>query len=391
MSTGSPDTVGTPPGLAASTEVPEPAATRNTGSMDALGHFVDGTVPGGYVTQTAARLSGQPQGVAGVGGGLLQSSAPAYTPLACGTDEALRKTANELLTELVLAEQKRGTTYTWHEGFWQRVQALDAAGQLPGNLRTLLCSHGYMPLGTSTPPGPTLTAELAQIVSGGMGSSQGASGAGLAAAASMVDPSLTRIDCRLRPGLRRAAPEIYVNVRSQGAVSCRDWLLVNAPDGRKDHRWQDLWNCAITVDYAVSKFTTQAELMGFLATDDTCEVMLRRLGSYMYERRTRAAAGAAHMLAQAAPGANVDVSPDWLVSDATQHSRTEHLRNERVRTAGGQAERGGGGGGRGNGRGGRSSNPAEASANAPDEGGGGGAPRGRGRGGGGRRGRGRGQ
>ena len=60
---------------------------------------------------------------------------------------------------------------------------------------------------------------------------------------------------------------------------------------------------------------------------------LRRLASYVYGTRTGDWGGANYMLAVKPPGADVDIAPDWLTSDATTWSKSEHQRNERVKVA----------------------------------------------------------
>jgi hypothetical protein len=75
---------------------------------------------------------------------------------------------------------------------------------------------------------------------------------------------------------------------------------------------------------------------------------LRRLASFVYERRTRDKTGAAHMLAITPPGLETDVAPTWLVSTATAHSKNEHMRDERVKVS--EKKSGHDGGGKGDGK-----------------------------------------
>jgi len=91
--------------------------------------------------------------------------------------------------------------------------------------------------------------------------------------------------------------------------------------------------------------TTNAERLALLATSDLLEIGMRRLASYVFEKRTGDARGASHMLALAAPGSATDIAPTWLVSEATLHSKSEHQRDERVYSA----QRRGQGRGRGQG------------------------------------------
>eukprot|EP00974_Lingulodinium_polyedra_P071897 6957717-Lingulodinium_polyedra.AAC.1 len=104
---------------------------------------------------------------------------------------------------------------------------------------------------------------------------------------------------------------------------------MNHPEAKGDRRWLDLWNAAVTVDLALRDCRNQEEVIMLLGRDDGCELHLRRLAAYVYEKRTGDRRGAEHMLAQAAPGAGTDIGPTWLVSEATLHSKTEHSRDER--------------------------------------------------------------
>ena len=100
--------------------------------------------------------------------------------------------------------------------------------------------------------------------------------------------------------------------------------------------WVDIWNAATLADQRVAtvKHLGPQAILQLLQSCDTCEISLRRLASYMYFNRTHDAVGAQHMLAVHAPGTLVDLAPTWMVSDATAHSRTEHSRNEVVRSEG---------------------------------------------------------
>jgi hypothetical protein len=124
------------------------------------------------------------------------------------------------------------------------------------------------------------------------------------------------------------------------------------------------------------------------------EMLLRRIGSFVYEKRTRDRVGAINMLAMAAPGTGADIAPAWLVGESTAYSREEFSRGLRSHSGRGSGAPDDGGRGRGKGRG-----RSQDGANTAD---GGAAPKpdgdapGRGRGGKGRdgpvgRGRGRGR
>jgi hypothetical protein len=146
---------------------------------------------------------------------------------------------------------------------------------------------------------------------------------------------------------QRAGPEIYRSMRSSGAASTRDWLQANYSGLKGAGVWTDLWTAATSVDYKLSTAATQSDLLTILSTDDGVEMHLRRLASFVYERRTRDKTGAAHMLAITPPGLETDVAPTWLVSTATAHSKNEHMRDERVKVSEKKSSYDGGGKGDG--------------------------------------------
>ena len=100
-------------------------------------------------------------------------------------------------------------------------------------------------------------------------------------------------------------------------------------------QWIDLWNTATTCDYIIGQASAggEAQLIAVLSTNDTLEVGLRRLASYVYFVRTRDRAGANHMLAVQPPGSSTDFAPTWLVDNVTTHSKSEFQRDQRVTTS----------------------------------------------------------
>ena len=98
----------------------------------------------------------------------------------------------------------------------------------------------------------------------------------------------------------------------------------------------EVWDRASQIDFLVSKHTTDESLLAFLASDDTCEVTLRRLSSLKYKMRTGDKTGAAAMLSIKAPGSSSDVAPGWLVQEVTAYSTAEHKRAVMVKKGGGK-------------------------------------------------------
>jgi hypothetical protein len=67
-----------------------------------------------------------------------------------------------------------------------------------------------------------------------------------------------------------------------------------------------------------------------LASSEECEIGLRRLAAYIFEDRTHDSVAARIIQGSAPPGAKVDIAPTWLLSDASNHSRTEAKRQHQV-------------------------------------------------------------
>jgi hypothetical protein len=84
------------------------------------------------------------------------------------------------------------------------------------------------------------------------------------------------------------------------------------------------------VDFALGDCAGGISLYAKLNSNDHVEVALRHLSAYVCESRTRDSVGAARLRAVVAPGSAVDVAPNWLISEATAHSKMEHQREERI-------------------------------------------------------------
>ena len=91
-----------------------------------------------------------------------------------------------------------------------------------------------------------------------------------------------------------------------------------------------MWATATSVDFALGECTDDVCLYANLNSDDQVEVALRHLSAYVYESRTRDSVGAARLRAVLAPGSGVDIAPNWLISEATTHSKMEYQREERI-------------------------------------------------------------
>ena len=87
---------------------------------------------------------------------------------------------------------------------------------------------------------------------------------------------------------------------------------------------------ATAVDFRLRTCQSDEELMRVLGSDDTLELSLRRLASFVNEARSGDKMGAARMLGVAPPGGQTDIAPTWLVQAATSHSKLEHQRRGRA-------------------------------------------------------------
>ena len=84
------------------------------------------------------------------------------------------------------------------------------------------------------------------------------------------------------------------------------------------------------MDIALAGCRSDTKILSLLGTDDRIEVAPRHLGAFFYETRTRDKVGASMMRAGSTPGFGRDIVPSWMVAEASQYSKLEHQRTERV-------------------------------------------------------------
>ena len=113
-------------------------------------------------------------------------------------------------------------------------------------------------------------------------------------------------------------------------MSILQWLQENHVGSRTTAQWADLWHTATAADFALSEAKTDSQKYVVLGTSHQLELALRHLAAHTYEARTKDSVGAARIRATAAPGSGLDTAPEWLIADATTHSKLEHQRSERV-------------------------------------------------------------
>ena len=237
-----------------------------------------------------------------------------------------------LLLEKAVENQERDPW--WAIRFWRAVALEEANGILEAPVLGLLRRHGYVGVGTRASPGAEeLKTALAQLIAGTV-------------TPLPLEPGVSDYDrwaTSLAPDVRRAAPEIFKNMRQAGAPSARQWLSESFTASRKSPGWLDLWAAASSVDFLLGGATTDSARFTLRSTNDVLEVHLRHIAAYIYEQRTGDGQGAQRIRAVVAPGSGADVAPSWLIQEATLLGKQEHQRSERV--AAELKRRQGGGGG----------------------------------------------
>ena len=137
----------------------------------------------------------------------------------------------------------------------------------------------------------------------------------------------------LPPDLQRAAPEIYRNIRSQGCETLRVFVNELFPmDRRNDPVYAEMFSSASTIDYMLAGLSAR-ERLEVLASSDTAEIILRRVGSYLHLQRTGDADAAFAMLAVKPQNGKADINPLWLLNEGGTYSLAEHRRKERGRSS----------------------------------------------------------
>eukprot|EP00435_Cladocopium_sp_Y103_P042893 s2492_g12.t1 len=296
------------------------------------------------------------------------TSAEFYAPLSSSTMNAARaqQQAGRLKDALNKSYGMQAMVSSWASLFWQAVKNEADIYGLDGAIMKSLQAHGYIGPGTLGPPRyEELKNQLQEIETLGSGL-HGAGGTLLRPGAEepVRDPEQLAWHLKLPPDLQRAAPELYRNIRAEGVSSVRQWVNEQHPtlEMKATTQYQDLFMAATIIDFELADCKSEQSLMHKLATSDSLEIHLRKLGAFIYYRRTKDKTGAQRMLGVRAPGTGADIAPKWMIDDANVHSKTEYQRMERgskmskLESGGGHQESGGKQGGKhrkGGGRGGK--------------------------------------
>eukprot|EP00438_Fugacium_kawagutii_P028961 Skav210522 [mRNA] locus=scaffold3045:170575:172536:+ [translate_table: standard] len=300
------------------------------------------------------------------------TSSTTYAPYASrGLPTKLQNQASRLKDALTKAAAISSTTPTWGALFWQAVKNEKDLYSLEPEIGNILQSHGYVGEPTRGPPRTEeLKKQLTEIETlGGPAHGTGGTFARVADINEGANPEEMSWHLKLPADLQRAAPELYRNIHADGAHSCRAWVNDQhpTPELKQSPAYQDLFTAATIIDFELADCKSESAIMHRLAISDTLEIHLRKLGSFVYYKRTKDRTGANRMLGVRAPGSGSDIAPKWLLDDANAHSKLEWQRAERgqkmnraeqgQRGSGGRAYGGGkfrgrgGGGGKGGGRG----------------------------------------
>ena len=263
----------------------------------------------------------------------IQETSQVYAPLSRQSIELVQEQSKIIKAMLVKWSARSALLPSWPQRFWQEVHGLKS---LDPRVLSLLKTHGYLGDGKGTPPRVLeLKEKLGELeASGALSHSTALFDLGADASWQEEEGDDEGWESTLPPDLKRAGPEIFASFKSAGAKSARDWLNQMIPlDKRNDPTYVDLFNQASLVDFVIKDARgNHTKALNLIATSDTAEVALRRLASYVHERRTGDRDAAISMLAIKPTNLSHDIAPSWLVSEASVFSQSEYKRRERAKT-----------------------------------------------------------
>ena len=260
-----------------------------------------------------------------------------YTPLAHGTLEQVCLQAKNIKDMLVSSSARSALFPGWSKTFWREVGKMEP---LHVRVKSLLMSFGYLGNGNGTNPRvEELKSKFQELENvGALSHTSALYELGEAAMESqdLDEDQLDGWQDALPPDMKRAGPEIYSSLKSSGARSCRDWINQVIPiEKRGDAQYSELFNLASLVDFKLKMAGgMHSRALAIIAADDTCEIALRRMASFIHLRRTGDKAAAEAMLAVKPSSGYHDVAPLWLVSEASTYSHSEFKRRQRAKDQG---------------------------------------------------------
>lgn len=249
------------------------------------------------------------------------------------TSTKLQLQAGRLKDAVTKASALAATTPQWGGLFWQAVKNEKELYSLEPEIGNILQSHGYVGDGTVGPPrAEELRKNLQEVETlGGVTHGTGGTFARVADINLGENPEQMAWHLKLPADLQRAAPELYRNIRVEGVASVRQWVNDQRAtlEQKQTPTYQDLFSAATIIDFELADCKSEPAIMHKLGTSDSLEIQLRKLGAFIYYRRTKDKFGANRMLGIRAPGSQTDIAPKWLLDEANLHSKIEWQRTER--------------------------------------------------------------
>ena len=272
-----------------------------------------------------------------------EEEAKVYAPLAGSTSLVVMEQAKIVKEALSRWSARAALVPQWPKHFWGEVGLIP---KLDPVLKGVLQAHGYLGDGKGVlPRHADLLKKLEEFESQGAPSHSAAlfKLQEVAGVDEAEDTGMEAWETSLSSDLKRAAPEIYLSIRSAGTRNTREWVNSMFPvEKRSGPHYLEMFNCATLVDYEASMAKGgQADVLRRLAQSDVAEINLRRLAAWVHESRTGDKSAAASMLAVKPSNLNTDIGPQWLISEASTYSQAEHKRRERAKAQSGGKSKGG--------------------------------------------------
>ena len=120
----------------------------------------------------------------------------------------------------------------WGQRFWRFAAMHEAQGAISPMMKMLLTGFGYIVAATLTLPRVTEMTAVFLRLEAPPGVSALAPPPGAGVLGPGTDAGVARWSHSLPPDLKRAAPEMYRNMRSEGCVTIRDWLAASHGNDR---------------------------------------------------------------------------------------------------------------------------------------------------------------
>ena len=161
-----------------------------------------------------------------------------YAPFAGSSQNASFNVAMRVLT--LLKAHPNDSIPWWGSMFWQAIHSMHQAGQLDQTVLSMLIHFGYLDQGCqSTPRAGELTEALNRLVQVPASPARvdGVASTGAVASLSIASAHALNWNAQLPPHFKRAAFEIFQEIRAHGTLAVRDWLSANFAGSRTSDQW----------------------------------------------------------------------------------------------------------------------------------------------------------